>query len=118
MVNSIESIREKNELNRKMDRRHEHGFHFTKEEPQMEIGKEYCLRACSHTHQVHVLNVINNQRTANKNKKSDTLHSHLCLSTSRKKKCVSFSPHQDKKIFKSFENVKYRRKLGATETFL
>lgn len=68
MVNSIELIREKNELNRKMDGRHEHGFHFTKEEPQMEIGKS-TIYVCVPTHQVYVLNVINNQRTANKNKK-------------------------------------------------
>lgn len=64
MVNSNESIREKNELNRKMDGKHEHGFHFTKEGTN---GNRKSI-TYAHTHQVYVLNVINNQRTANKHK--------------------------------------------------
>lgn len=100
MVNSIESIREKNELNRKMDRRHEHGFHFTKEEPQMEIGKEYCLRACSHTHQVHVLNVINNQRTANKNKKVTPFTPIFVFPHPEKKNVTPFHPTRTGKYLK------------------
>lgn len=100
-----------------MDGRHEHGFHFTKEEPQMEIGKS-TIYVCVPTHQVYVLNVINNQRTANKNKKVTPFTPIFVFPHPGKKKCDSFSPHQDRKIFKRFENVKYRRKLGATETFL
>lgn len=78
-----------------MDERQEHGFHFTKEETQMEIVKStvcvsvcvcvhVCLRVHIHT-RVHMLYVINTQKTADKKQKCDTIHSHLCLSTTRKK---------------------------------